>query len=140
MASLYHSFYSSNALIWITTMTPQSPCRGHYFRVYNPNSNSTKIGGDSIIRISTILLDNTCYTNKWGISMTVVATSRTSIYITLFIYLVLITKARFPHKKIIKENNQSITNQENQTASIRKHTIRIIHLIQHHTQNCKSSK
>ena len=53
---------------------------------------------------------NTCYTNTWALSITLIATSITAIYSIRIIYFVLITKPRFPLTIIINKNNPLIIN------------------------------
>nr|QYK92002.1 NADH dehydrogenase subunit 5 [Neodon fuscus] len=53
---------------------------------------------------------NTCYTNAWALSITLVATSMTAVYSMRIIYFVLMTKPRFPTTIIINENNPMLMN------------------------------
>nr|UFR83279.1 NADH dehydrogenase subunit 5 [Microtus daghestanicus] len=53
---------------------------------------------------------NTCYTNAWALSITLVATSMTAMYSMRIIYFVLMTKPRFPPTIIINENNSLLIN------------------------------
>nr|UFR83266.1 NADH dehydrogenase subunit 5 [Microtus socialis] len=53
---------------------------------------------------------NTCYTNAWALSITLVATSMTAVYSMRIIYFVLMTKPRFPSTIIINENNPLLIN------------------------------
>nr|WDR45870.1 NADH dehydrogenase subunit 5 [Lasiopodomys gregalis] len=53
---------------------------------------------------------NTCYTNAWALSITLVATSMTAVYSMRIIYFVLMTKPRFPSTITINENNPLIIN------------------------------
>nr|YP_010902301.1 NADH dehydrogenase subunit 5 [Neodon shergylaensis]QYK92028.1 NADH dehydrogenase subunit 5 [Neodon shergylaensis] len=53
---------------------------------------------------------NTCYTNAWALSITLVATSMTAIYSMRIIYFVLMTKPRFPTTITINENNPLLIN------------------------------
>nr|QYK91807.1 NADH dehydrogenase subunit 5 [Neodon sikimensis] len=53
---------------------------------------------------------NTCYTNAWALSITLVATSMTAVYSMRIIYFVLMTKPRFPATIIINENNPLLIN------------------------------
>nr|QJF47654.1 NADH dehydrogenase subunit 5 [Microtus subterraneus] len=53
---------------------------------------------------------NTCYTNAWALSITLVATSMTAVYSMRIIYFVLMTKPRFPPTIIINENNPLLIN------------------------------
>nr|YP_010902327.1 NADH dehydrogenase subunit 5 [Neodon clarkei]QYK92119.1 NADH dehydrogenase subunit 5 [Neodon clarkei] len=53
---------------------------------------------------------NTCYTNAWALSITLVATSMTAIYSMRIIYFALMTKPRFPTTIIINENNPLMIN------------------------------
>nr|YP_010902275.1 NADH dehydrogenase subunit 5 [Neodon linzhiensis]QYK91976.1 NADH dehydrogenase subunit 5 [Neodon linzhiensis] len=53
---------------------------------------------------------NTCYTNAWALSITLVATSMTAVYSMRIIYFVLMTKPRFPTTIIINENNPLLIN------------------------------
>nr|YP_009503134.1 NADH dehydrogenase subunit 5 [Microtus arvalis]AXA13171.1 NADH dehydrogenase subunit 5 [Microtus arvalis] len=53
---------------------------------------------------------NTCYTNAWALSITLVATSMTAVYSMRIIYFVLMTKPRYPATIIINENNPLLIN------------------------------
>nr|YP_010038690.1 NADH dehydrogenase subunit 5 [Ellobius talpinus]QOY44657.1 NADH dehydrogenase subunit 5 [Ellobius talpinus] len=53
---------------------------------------------------------NTCYTNAWALSVTLLATSMTAAYSMRIIYFVLMTKPRFPPQINIKENNPMLIN------------------------------
>nr|YP_010166991.1 NADH dehydrogenase subunit 5 [Microtus thomasi]QRW36225.1 NADH dehydrogenase subunit 5 [Microtus thomasi] len=53
---------------------------------------------------------NTCYTNAWALSITLMATSMTAVYSMRIIYFVLMTNPRFPPTIIINENNPLLIN------------------------------
>nr|YP_626404.1 NADH dehydrogenase subunit 5 [Microtus rossiaemeridionalis]AAY30381.1 NADH dehydrogenase subunit 5 [Microtus rossiaemeridionalis] len=53
---------------------------------------------------------NTCYTNAWALSITLVATSMTAVYSMRIIYFVVMTKPRFPATIMINENNPLLMN------------------------------
>nr|QYK91794.1 NADH dehydrogenase subunit 5 [Neodon sp. na XW-2022] len=53
---------------------------------------------------------NTCYTNAWALSITLVATSMTAVYSMRIIYFVLMTKPRFLTTITINENNSLLIN------------------------------
>nr|QYK91820.1 NADH dehydrogenase subunit 5 [Neodon sikimensis]QYK92223.1 NADH dehydrogenase subunit 5 [Neodon sikimensis] len=53
---------------------------------------------------------NTCYTNAWALSITLLATSMTAVYSMRIIYFVLMTKPRFPSTININENNPLMIN------------------------------